>query len=464
MVSKKTGVLVIATILLLSIISISLASATLVIKKEAVSAMAIPSLDKPAIYDLTITNNGDPDVFSIYSIALVDILPNQSFALSTGETKVVRITAKPRLDVKISPNYYSFEYKIKGASTSVQTDDLAMTIVELKDAFDFYIEDINPASEKAAIHIVNKGGQVFDKLSLDTTSLFFTGTSEFSLAAFEDKTLEVSLDKNKVRSLLSGQYVVNAKITIDTMTAPLSTIMNFKEKEGILVSESSSGTIINKHTIEKKNEGNTKVDVTIVFTKNLISGLFTSFNVDPNKKEINGFTMNYVFTNQLSPGQALKVTATTNWWILVAIIIAVIAIWYLIEEYLRNKLVLNKKVYFVRTKGGEFALKVNITVKARDFVERIRVMDRIPPMVKIFEKYGTAGPEKIDALNRRLEWNIQALSAGEERVLSYIIYSKIGVVGKFELPAVEAFYEFKGKIKEAESNRAIYDNETKSSD
>ena len=83
-------------------------------------------------------------------------------------------------------------------------------------------------------------------------------------------------------------------------------------------------------------------------------------------------------------------------------------------------------------------------------------MDRLPPMVKVFERYGLAMPDKIDEKNRRLEWSIQALGKGEVRELSYIIYSKIGVVGKFELAPAEAFYEYMGKIKEASSNSAFY--------
>ena len=40
--------------------------------------------------------------------------------------------------------------------------------------------------------------------------------------------------------------------------------------------------------------------------------------------------------------------------------------------------------------------------------------------------------------------------------MSYIIYSKIGVVGKFSLPTAIAVYEKDGKIHEAESNRAYF--------
>jgi len=40
--------------------------------------------------------------------------------------------------------------------------------------------------------------------------------------------------------------------------------------------------------------------------------------------------------------------------------------------------------------------------------------------------------------------------------VSYIVYSKIGVLGKFALPPTTAIYEKEGKIKETESNKAYF--------
>jgi hypothetical protein len=183
------------------------------------------------------------------------------------------------------------------------------------------------------------------------------------------------------------------------------------------------------------------------------------FNIAPTRKESNGFTNNFIFNAQVAPGQSLDVIAKSDWWILIGIIVEIILIWYLIDKYIRNKLVLRKTVSFVRTKGGEFALKVNIHLKARDFVEKIKLIDRLPPMVKVFERYGAFAPDRVDEKNRRIEWNISALGRGEERTFSYIVYSKVGVMGKFELPMAGAIYEYEGKIKEASSNQAFYKNE-----
>jgi hypothetical protein len=48
------------------------------------------------------------------------------------------------------------------------------------------------------------------------------------------------------------------------------------------------------------------------------------------------------------------------------------------------------------------------------------------------------------------------MQPGERRVFSYIIYSKIGVLGKFALPQATAVYERDGKVKETHSNQAFF--------
>jgi hypothetical protein len=456
MVNKKIGVLLFAFISLA--LFASLISGAVEVKKDVVSPIAISELNLPAIYKLTLTNTGASDTFTIYSLASLDVTPNSSFTLASGESKTVTATFMPQAPIKISPEYLSYEYLIKGEDTGVQEEEVQITYVKLKDAFNFYIEDINPTSENAIIHLENKAGHAFNNANLDVSSLFFSNSIQFSINAFESKKIEVPLDKNEMRELLAGPYMVSAKIIVNDVEAPLSAIMNFNEKEGIKTTQSSEGIFLQRLEISKKNEGNTKGSVTVIVEKNLFSALFTSFNIEPDKKELEGFSINYVFRRDLAPGQSLDIVAKTNWWILVIIIIVLIILYMLIDKYLKNKMVLKKRISLVRTKGGEFALKVSITAKARDFVEKIRIFDRLPPMVKVFERYGLP-PDRIDEVNRRLEWNIRALGKGEERVLSYIVYSKIGVVGRFELPSAEAVYEFNGKIKEAESNRAFFVNE-----
>jgi len=460
MTSKKFGVLVLALFSL--ILLASFISADLEIKKTTVSSMAIPELNLPAIFTVELTNRGVDDTFSIYSLAGARIEPNGTIRISAGASQTITLKAYPTIPLKISPDYYSFEYKIKGASSGLQSDQLAISMVELKDAFNFNVDDIDLNSKTAVVYLENKCGHSFENLKLEISSTLFTATLDFPVEAYENKIIEVPLDTNKLKEILAGKYVIDAKIISSDVTSAFVSSVRYNEQPEITTTESSKGFFIQQYKIEKKNDGNTKTDVSIVIKKNMFTALFTSFDIVPTKKQISGLKITYIFEKELLPNGSISLTSITNWWILFAVIVAAILAWYIIEKYVKEKIVLRKYVSFVRTKGGEFALKITIKARARDFVEKIRIIDRLPPMVKIFERPGLSAPDKIDTQNRRLEWNIAALGRGEEREWSYIVYSKIGMIGKFELPSADAIYEFNGKIKDAQSNRAFFVHEPRS--
>ena len=190
--------------------------------------------------------------------------------------------------------------------------------------------------------------------------------------------------------------------------------------------------------------------------KNIVSRLFTHFSPEPNTVERSGFTVYYTWYNEMSPGEVLKITVKTNWILPLAIVLLIILVVILVKKSSHRNILLKKKVSFVNAKGGEFALKVMILVEARNSIERVSIIDRLPYLTKVHEKFGGVQPSRIDEKNKRIEWNFESMQPGERRVFSYIIYSKIGVLGKFALPSATAVYEREGKVKEAQSNQAFF--------
>ena len=93
---------------------------------------------------------------------------------------------------------------------------------------------------------------------------------------------------------------------------------------------------------------------------------------------------------------------------------------------------------------------------AKQKVENVSLIDKIPAVVKVHENFETNKPDKIDTKNRRLQWNIGDLNPGEERVFNYIVYSKVGVVGKFSLPEALVVFEKDNEIHEVDSNKVFF--------
>jgi hypothetical protein len=137
------------------------------------------------------------------------------------------------------------------------------------------------------------------------------------------------------------------------------------------------------------------------------------------------------------------------------ILLLVIVISFLVHIYTSTAVVVRKHVSYVKTKGGQFALKVRIMVRAKQHVDQVQVIDRLPGMTKLYEQFGLR-PDRIESATRRLFWTVGTLQAGEERVFSYIMYSDVNPVGRFELPAATTVFEHKGKTHEVMSNRAYF--------
>jgi hypothetical protein len=446
----------------LLLISVSLASAIdLEIEKKTINDVIVIELDNSAEFQFTIRNLGESDSFEIYSLVDVYMLPKDTFYIESGKTKKINVEVRTGEHVKKRTGHFTFGYKIRGSNTGIQEDKLTIKLVTLDQALDLSADHLTPDSEKAVIRVQNKEQFDLEEIAMTFSSVFFEFGEQFSLPALETETFEVDLDKEKFNTLMAGDYILNANVKLNDVEVPVESTIKFLEKTGLSVKESEEGLFVYRHEIEKKNEGNLVTLAEVTMERNIISRLFTGFNLQPNKVKRTGSSVLYTWQQELRPNESLKVVARTNWSIPIIVLIAIIVIIILSKIYLTANIILKKKINFVKTKGGEFALKVSVNVRAKKFVEKINVVDKLPPMVKLYERYGTIAPDRVDEKNRRIEWNIESLDEGEDRLVSYIIYSKIGIVGRFELPPAKAIYEREGKIKETESNKVFFVSEPK---
>jgi len=428
------------------------------VKVLPVSNSVITDLSEPAIFDLVVSNNGDAGSFEIYSLVGIDISPEE-FYIDSGETKVVRILVMPQSALQSRKGFFTFEYLIKNYLSEVKKETLTINIVDLESAFDIIPGNINPSSEEINILIKNKVSKDFNNLNIKMTSGFFDYSDALNLNALEVKEIVVPIVKENVKSFDAGSYLVNSVIEFDGKKASKEVMFRFLEQDDLYSEDSFSGWIKRQEEIVRHNVGNVKKKVSVRTERNLISVFFTSFNLKPSDSGFSGFGKYYVWEKELVPNEELRVVIITNWFYPIFIILLIFGVVYLIRKSVKHDLVLIKKVSFVKTKGGQFALKVMLRVKSKGFVERISIVDKLPHLVNLYDKFGAIAPDDIDLKNRRVEWGIESLNKGEERVFSYIIYSKIGVIGRFELPSARAVYEREGRVKEVSSNRAFYINE-----
>ena len=428
-------------------------SATLKVEKISQDEVMITDLNAPAVFDLKIYNGGATNEFTFYNLFGFDMSPKEKVVISSGQTKEIQLKVYPR-DLSNYQGYYTLQYFIKDGPTD-QEEKLTFEIISLKNTFEIGSSDINPESNSIKIFIKNKKNFNFEKIDAEFSSPFFKLEKTFLLAPYEEKEFQINLKKEDFNQLIAGYYTLKGKVKIENVNADIDGVINFIEKDISTTTKREYGWVVTTKIIEKKNEGNIVQKSETQINKNIISRLFTSFSPEPDIVERKGAAVSYTWENEIKPGQTLIIKVKTNWLFPFLIIIFLVVIVLMVKRISTTDLVIKKKVNFVKTTSGEFALKVSLTMSAQKYIERINVVDRIPSVAKIHERFSGPPPTRVDDKTKRIEWNFDKFEEGETRMVSYIIYSKVGILGKFALPPATALYERGGKIKEVQSNRAF---------
>lgn len=430
------------------------------VEKQSENEVLVTGLDKPVVFDLKVRNLGEANNFEFYNLLGFNMFPKGTVQMGEGESQNIELKISPIGDFP-HKGAYTFTYFIKGQAGGEIQEKLTFKIVDFEDCFEVGSGEVDSDSNSLDVYIHNKVNFNFGEINVKFSSAFFDFKEKFELEPNQRKDFTVQLNKDDFKKLMAGFYTLDAEVVANDKKADVEGIIKFAEKNLLTTTKEDYGIIINTKIIEKVNQGNVVEKSETLLTKNIISRLFTSFSPQPDVVERQGMTVFYSWTREIKPGETLEIVVKTNWLFPLITIFFVVAIVVLAKQYSRTNLILRKKVTFVKAKGGEFALKVTVFAQAKKYIERVNIVDRLPVMVKVYEKFGVEKPSRVNEKTRRIEWNFEKLEAGETRVLSYIIYSKVGVLGRFALPTATAIYERDGEIHEAESNHAFFVSEQK---
>jgi hypothetical protein len=450
---KKTIILM---TLILILASFRVYAADLEVQKIDKGSVIVLESNNPAVFDFIITNNAGDDNFEIYSLIGVAMTPKGFIEIPYGEKKV-EVTARVAEELRKEPGYFTFEYELKGRIIGIFKDTLTVQIVPFKDVIELSAMPLHPDATTATIEIKNKENTHLDNVQLEFDSIFFNEVKTISLEPYGETNVTINI--NRQPRVSAGNYMFFAKLAGKGDETKVEGVINYLEKTGTSVERSSSGLVVKKDTIRKTNVGNVPTTATVELKKDIISRLFTINSIEPAKVVRKGFFVTYTWEKSLRPDEVLVVESTTNYTLPVILIALVVIAGIVAWIYSQGSLVLKKRVSFVRTKHGQFALKVTLRVKARKHIDNVQIIDSLPSMTKLYEKFGKM-PDRIDSGTRRMFWNIDRLAKGEERVYSYVIYSSLRVVGRFELPAATAVFEKDGKTTEVWSNKAFFASES----
>lgn len=441
----------------------SLLAINLEMEKLSSGEVMIAGVNQPAIFEYNIKNLEGETRLEFYNLLGFSMTPVEKIKFEAFEEKQVEIRIMP-IDEFDHLGPYSLTYYIQDDKDEKLQRVLTFKRIELADALEVGSSSFDPDSSSIEVYVRNKENIELKKVKAIFSSTFFNVEQNFDLAPYEMQNFEIELNRDDFNKLMAGFYTMDVKIFVAEASADLSTNLEFTEKKDIKTESNDYGLIIRTNVIKKINEGNVASNERITLEKNMISRLFSSFSPEPDATDRRGTTVYYTWTKNLNPGESFEVTVKTNWLFPILLVILIIIIVILAKQYASTNLTIRKKVGFVRAKGGEFALKITIHARAKKYIEKVNIVDRLPSLVKIYEQFGSNRPSRVDEKARRIEWNFDKLEAGEIRVMSYIIYSKVGVMGKFSLPAARGIFERNGEIHETTSNRAFFISEPRGKD
>lgn len=451
------------SLIMFLIISLSsLAVASLNIEKIDKGSVVIAELDNPAVFEFIINNPEGNDTAEIYSFLGVSFSPRGTFDLVPGENRI-EVKAYPNKEVRKNSGTFKFQYEINTQNQGIFKDSLTIKIVPLKNSLSVRASQLHVEDKTASLEIKNLQNTHLENLKLQFNSVFFNSGINLSLKPYESNNVSIPIDSSQIQTLVAGNYVFNTKILYGGAETTLDETIKYVESENLALSTDSQGIIVRKKTITKENKGNVPLTAQLETTRDIISRLFTIHSLEPQTVERKGLLVAYTWSKTLQPSESFSITTTTNYTMPFILIILIIIIGVFVKLYTRTAVILTKRVFFVRTKGGEFALKVRLNIRAKKNIENIQIIDKLPGGTQLYEKFGVK-PDRIDSTTRRLFWDIQKLNTGEERIYSYIIYSKVKVFGRFELPSAYAVFNKNGKKEHVFSNRAFFVSETTSSE
>ena len=163
---------------------------------------------------------------------------------------------------------------------------------------------------------------------------------------------------------------------------------------------------------------------------------------------------------ELDKDNTMSIYTTENYRPIVVIAVSVV-IAVILYFIFRSPIIVRKSIANIgMSEGGIADAKIVVRVKNRGSkqITNIEVIDTIPNIAHV-EKELSIGSMQPHAILKHpkkgivLKWTIETLEAGDERVLSYKMKSRLAILGEFNLPNANARCKVGNKVVISNSNR-----------
>lgn len=464
--------LVIISIILLSLLQLS-ASA-----EEAVTTSYITISDQippngAAKFTIYITNNQDFD--EQFTIEVPDTAWNaQTYPLPyfTNGFQVAPDTQEhfvldlvPIRTISFGRHTVQLDFKSKTSGerypiffTIDVREDLIVYPVEISSSLSIpsAVDPRNPFSVK--VDLKNNQPVNLRDVVVKVQSKFFSKEALVDISRNADKTVEFTFDLDP---LIPPQK--------DTLTATVTvndTVISSASKDYEIVSylppfkikiDTIRDLLEFTDVITITNDGNLEKEQEVQIPKRFLDQIFAVPTPKAYPSSIDGRSA-FTWKVKLAPGQSTAATINRNYWSVLFSLI-VIAIALALYFSFRSPIVVIKEARKVLRHGDSLTgIKVVLRIKNRGLqpIHNVRMTDRIPAVTVFLKETGdTARPSRMmhHVDENLVGWDLAEVLPRGERIISYEMKAKLGIVGGIDLkPASAKFRTAKGRELQAKSN------------
>ena len=440
---------------LLIILSVPSVMASFEVQKEAVAGTIIKEFNSPAVFNITIKNNGPSQNFIFDTLLDIVIQPSGSLQIAAGDEKSVML--KAFFSDNLKRRYYGgfdFAYLVKSSSEEVFEDSLNVRIVFLDDVVSVSVpEAVGMKDEEVAITLENQESLILD-MDVKVESELFEGSETISLSPFESREIVINIDPEKIWKN-AGTYDVLVTLSSESNKVEFKDSIELKEFKDVSVEEDDLNLLFyKKKTITKTITGNVVQTVSTEIEKTPFEKAFTSFNSEPDYVSEEGKELIYKWEKDLALGESLTVTSTTNFMLplFMLLLIAAGSAFYVSRS--GRRITIKKRIVRAKTSTGDFIVKVVTTIKNNgEDATDVKLIDKLPVLTNLHERFGVIKPDEVD--KDKVVYNIGSLNRGDKRLFSYIVHSDVKVLGKRIIPRATAHYTIGTERKTASSNEVF---------
>lgn len=185
----------------------------------------------------------------------------------------------------------------------------------------------------------------------------------------------------------------------------------------------------------------------ILMPTGIVQSWFT--DTDPKSEVITREGEKYLAVDlTLSPGDSKEVKVEVNYRIIVYLILLITLISIIYYRY-KSPLSIRKGISDVNTKEGgisELKVMIELTNSGKKAAKNVTVTDYVPNIADIENEFseGTLRPSRIFKHRSKgtvLKWDIDDISTGEDRLISYTIKSKLSIIGNLKMPRAKVQFK-----------------------